>query len=213
MNNKLTAAMYLAAILPASSVLSAEATTRPNILLIIDDDMGFSDLGCYGSEIKTPNLDRLAANGLRFTQFYNCARCWPTRSSIMTGYYAPQTGADPNRGDGTYVPWTKTIPQMLKPLGYRTYQSGKWHVYATGCNSAHNGGFDRAYDSAQGWLLYTPFYHALDGKMLPRAKPEDGYFVDQAVGNYMIDFLSEHYAQHADQPFLPIWHSSARTIR
>jgi arylsulfatase len=119
----------------------------------------------------------------------------------MTGYYAPQTGSDPNRGEGTYVSWAKPIPQMLKPLGYRTYQSGKWHAYITGCHSAHAAGFDRAYDSAQGWLLYTPFYHALDGKMLPRAKPEDGYFVDQAVGNYMVDFLNEHYAQHADQPF------------
>ena len=175
--------------------------SRPNILLIIADDMGFSDLGCYGSEIKTPNLDRLAADGLRFTQFYNCARCWPTRSSIMTGYYAPQTGSDPNRGEGKYVKWTTVMPQMLKPLGYRTYHAGKWHVQATGCDSAHSGGFDRAYDNTQGWLYYTPFYHALDGKMLPRPKPEDGFFMDQAACNYMLGFLQDHYKQQDSQPF------------
>lgn len=186
----------------ACLTVRAESTPpRPNILLIIADDMGFSDLGCYGSEIKTPNLDRLAAEGLRFTQFYNCARCWPTRSSIMTGYYAPQTGSDPNRGTGKYVKWTTVMPQMLKPLGYRTYHSGKWHVNATGCDSAHSAGFDRAYDNTQGWLYYTPFYHALDGKMLPRPKPEDGYFMDKAICGYMLDFLGEHYTQHTNQPF------------
>jgi len=202
----------------------AAQAEKPNILLIIADDMGFSDLGCYGGEIKTPNLDRLAADGLRFTQFYNCARCWPTRSSIMTGYYAPQTGSDPNRETGNYVKWTTPLPRMLEPLGYRTYHAGKWHVQATGCDSAHAGGFDRAYDNTQGWLYYTPFYHALDGKMLPRPnhvstilftpdgktlpgqdvelhKLKDGYFMDQAACNYMLGFLKDHFTEHADQPF------------
>ncbi|MCF7818658.1 MAG: arylsulfatase [Kiritimatiellales bacterium] len=185
----------------AGAAQAADTKDRPNILLIIADDMGFSDLGCYGSEIKTPNLDRLAAEGERFTQFYNCARCWPTRSSLMTGYYAPQTGADPNLGHGHYVKWTTPVPKMLKPLGYRTYHAGKWHVQATDCNSAHDAGFDHAYDEAQGYRYFTPFYHALDGKMLPQPKPEDGYFMDKAIGNYMIDFLGEHFAEHSDQPF------------
>lgn len=177
------------------------AGSRPNILLVIADDMGFSDLGCYGGEIKTPNIDRLAEEGVRFTQFYNCARCWPTRSSIMTGYYAPQTGSDPNLRHGNYVKWTTPLPQLMNAAGYRTYHSGKWHVQATDCNSANSAGFDRAYDEAQGWLYYTPFYHALDGNMLPQPKPEDDYFMDKAVGNYMLEFLAEHYEQHADQPF------------
>src|SRR5688500_16027719 len=86
----------------AISVMSlgaAQATAaQPNILLILADDMGFSDLGCYGGEIATPNLDRLAANGLRFTQFYNTARCWPTRASLLTGYYAQQIRMDPPHG-------------------------------------------------------------------------------------------------------------------
>ncbi|QHI70376.1 arylsulfatase [Tichowtungia aerotolerans] len=177
------------------------AVGKPNILLVIADDMGFSDLGCYGGEIRTPNIDQLATEGVRFTQFYNCARCWPTRSSIMTGYYAVQTGADPNSGPGNYVKWTTPLPQLMNAAGYRTYHSGKWHVQATDCNSANSAGFDRAYDEAQGWLYYTPFYHALDGKMLPQPKPEDGYFMDRAIGNYMLEFLNEHYEQHADQPF------------
>src|SRR5476651_1563897 len=76
----------------ATSIRAAEATNRPNILLILADDLGWSDLGCYGGEIKTPNLDALAANGLRFTQFYNCTRCCPSRASLLTGLYPHQAG-------------------------------------------------------------------------------------------------------------------------
>src|SRR5689334_16716013 len=77
---------------PCAAVAAPAAETRPNILIILSDDMGFSDLGCYGSEIKTPNLDKLAAEGVRFTQFYNNARCCPTRASVMTGLYPHQAG-------------------------------------------------------------------------------------------------------------------------
>src|SRR6266536_1095297 len=73
---------------------AAPAAARPNVLIILADDMGFSDIGCYGSEIATPNIDALAKNGLRFTQFYNTARCWPTRAAIMTGYYAQEVRRD-----------------------------------------------------------------------------------------------------------------------
>src|SRR4051812_36918101 len=76
------------------------APAHPNILLILADDMGFSDAGCYGGDIETPNLDRLAANGLRFTQFYNTARCWPSRAAILTGYYAQQVHRDNLDGKG-----------------------------------------------------------------------------------------------------------------
>src|ERR671918_1911154 len=75
-------------------VVSAAAPTRPNFLVILADDLGFADLGCYGGEIATPNLDSLAAGGLRYTQFYNTARCWPTRVALLTGYYAQQVGFD-----------------------------------------------------------------------------------------------------------------------
>src|SRR5512139_835798 len=97
---------------------------RPNFLVIVADDMGFSDAGCYGGEIHTPNLDRLAAKGLRFTQFYSTARCWPSRAAILTGYYAQQVRRDafPD-GTGGGVggrrpPWAKLLPEMLQPLGY-----------------------------------------------------------------------------------------------
>jgi len=101
---------------PAASLAYAEsASLRPNFLIILADDMGFSDAGCYGGEIETPNLDRLAAGGLRFTQFYNTARCWPTRSSILTGYYAQQIRMDPPRG--RLPGWARVLPHYLKPLG------------------------------------------------------------------------------------------------
>ena len=117
---------------------SAGTTTRPNLLIILADDMGFSDPGCYGSEIHTPNLDHLAADGLRFTQFYNTARCWSSRSCILTGYYAQSIrrdafagnfGVNTGGGAGGIRPrWAELLPMFLRPLGYRSYHSGKWHV-------------------------------------------------------------------------------------
>src|SRR6266705_6662335 len=108
------------------SCVAATKSKRPNIVVILSDDMGFSDLGCYGSEIRTPNLDRLAANGLRFTQFYNTARCCPTRAALLTGYYPQQIRMDPPHG--RLPEWARLLPHYLKPLGYRSYHSGKWHV-------------------------------------------------------------------------------------
>jgi arylsulfatase A-like enzyme len=188
---------------PARSSESATppAAMPPNILVVITDDMGFSDIGSYGGEIETPNLDRLAAEGIRFTQAYNFGRCWPTRTALVTGYYPKQTGSDPNLGDGKHVKWTEPLPQVMRRLGYRTMHSGKWHVLADQCNSAHSAGFDRAYDFAQGYLYYTPKFHALDGKLLPRPTIEDDYFMDIAVTDYMLEFLREHDAEHGDQPF------------
>ncbi|MEA3225620.1 MAG: sulfatase-like hydrolase/transferase, partial [Planctomycetota bacterium] len=88
--------------------------------------MGFSDAGCYGGEIATPNIDKLAADGLRFTQCYSTGRCWPSRTSLLTGYYPQQVRMDPPRG--LLPAWTRVIPHYLKPLGYRCYHSGKWHL-------------------------------------------------------------------------------------
>ena len=116
---------------------------KPNIILILADDMGYSDVGCFGSEIETPNLDALAAGGIRFSQMYNGARCCPTRASLLTGLNPHQAGVGHmvnNRGVPGYEGYLNdscvTIAEALKPAGYRTYLSGKWHVGGGGVREA-----------------------------------------------------------------------------
>src|SRR5262245_25954720 len=113
MNHFLKALCALCAL--CGSVLHA-AAPRPNIVFILADDLGYSDLGCYGSEIQTPVLDQLAANGLRFSQFYNTGRCWPSRASLLTGYYAQQVNRDPG-GQNQRPKWAVLLPDLLKPAG------------------------------------------------------------------------------------------------
>ena len=142
----MNAAVVIATVLYGIAPPSAEKHSRPNIVVILADDLGFSDLGCYGGEIQTPNLDKLAAGGLRFTQFYNTARCWPSRAALLTGYYAQQVRRDtvpgvPSGSHGIRPRWAKLLPEMLRPLGYRSYHAGKWHV--DGMPLAN--GFDRSY--------------------------------------------------------------------
>src|SRR5436309_7642719 len=123
-----TAITALAAVLVEVEPSAAQppARSRPNIVVILADDLGYSDLGCYGGEIRTPNLDGLAAGGLRFTQFYNTARCWPSRASLLTGYYAQQVRRDtvpgvPSGARGTRPAWARLLPELLRPRGYRSY--------------------------------------------------------------------------------------------
>ncbi len=111
---------------------------RPNIVLIMADDLGFSDIGCYGGEIETPNLDYLAANGLRFRRFYNTSRCCPTRASLLTGLYNQQAGIGEMTTDrnlpgyrGFLTNNTVTIAEVLRTAGYHTAMTGKWHVSNT----------------------------------------------------------------------------------
>lgn len=183
---------------PAESAESQRVSARPNILFILADDMGFADAGCYGGEISTPNLDRLAANGLRFTQFYNTARCWPTRAALLTGYYPQQVRMDPPRG--RLPEWTRLLPHYLKPQGYRSYHSGKWHVNGAPKTLA-DGGFDRSYRLEDHDRNFYPTNHWLDDSRLPPVPRGSNYYTTVAIANFMIGCLKEHAGKFSNQPF------------
>jgi len=167
---------------------------KPNVVLILADDLGFSDIGCYGGEIATPNLDRLATGGVRLTQMYNTARCWPTRASLMTGYYAQQVNRDPAKQRPA---WAALLPDLLKPAGYRSYHSGKWHVDG----KVLAGGFDHSYSFDDHDRYFTPKHHLLDDVPLSPVKSGAGHYATTAIAQHAIDFLSGHAAEHRDQPF------------
>lgn len=170
--------------------------------MILADDLGFSDLGSYGGEIKTPHLDRLAANGLRFTQFYNTARCWLTRAALLTGYYAQQVRRDKlpgvsSGGRGKRPAWARLLPEMLKPLGYRSYHSGKWHV--DGMPIAN--GFDRSYYLRDQGRFFNPSTHYEDDAPLPPVEPGTDYYGTVAIADHAVKSLREHARTYADKPF------------
>jgi arylsulfatase len=182
----------------ALAASGAEPRPTPNILLVLADDMGFSDAGCYGSEIQTPNLDRLAAGGVRFTQFYNTARCWPTRSALMSGYYAQQIHMDPPRG--RLPAWTRLMPHYLKPLGYRCYHSGKWHVPGAPKVVA-DGGFDHSYCIEDHNRFFAPKKHTEDDRPLPPVEPGTNFYLTTFIADHAIKCLKQHAANFADRPF------------
>jgi arylsulfatase A-like enzyme len=182
--------------------------SKPNIVFILADDMGYSDLGCYGAEvIRTPNLDRLAEEGLRFTDFYNTGRCWPTRTSLLSGYYPHQVLSDPIDGvdyeQGSFTPVNTTwMPALLKQQGYRCYHSGKWHIFRRVPRyqemSFDEVGFDRSYRTQDGRHL-RPLVLLENGDTLPL--PGAGYEASRAIVDHAIKYLEEHAAQHAEMPF------------
>ncbi|MFM9079703.1 MAG: sulfatase-like hydrolase/transferase, partial [Opitutaceae bacterium] len=134
--------LFLAALTLVVVCHVGAADSRPNVIVILSDDVGYSDLGCFGGEVATPNLDALAAGGLRFTQFYNTARCCPTRASLLTGLYPHQAGVGYMTDRAAYSAnamineWyagdlradTATIAEVMRGAGYGTYAVGKWHV-------------------------------------------------------------------------------------
>ena len=176
---------------------------RPNIVLIMSDDMGFSDLGCYGGEIQTPNLDALAHDGLRFTQFYNTARCCPSRASLLTGLYSHQTGVGHMMEDrglqgyrGDLNCNCVTIADVLGASGYSTYMAGKWHVtpFKAPEGPKHNWplqrGFDRFFGTIHGGgSFYDPNSLTLDNTMIPSWQ---GFYYTDAISDYAVRFINEH---------------------
>lgn len=181
---------------------------RPNVVVILADDMGFSDIGCYGSEIATPNLDALAGSGLRFTHFRNTARCCPSRSSLLTGLYAHQAGVGlmvDDRGRPSYQGYLNdrcaTIAEVLRPAGYRTLMSGKWHVGEHRPHWPTDRGFDRYFGLISGACNYFRLdperQMALDDK--PWTPPADGFYMTDAIAEHATRMLGE--AGGGPQPF------------
>jgi len=196
-----------------------EAAPRPNVIIIMSDDMGFSDIACYGGEIQTPTLDRLAAGGLRFTQFYNTARCCPTRASLLTGLYPHQAGVGHMMNDRGYDGYrgdlnrnSMTIAEVLRPAGYSTYMAGKWHVAKATApdgpkdNWPRNRGFDRFYGTITGaGSFYDPWTLVRDDTMIspyadPEYRPERYYYTD-AISDHAARFVAEHHRDRGEQPF------------
>lgn len=188
-------------VLAVSSCLSvgsaASQVPRPNILLIVADDMGYSDIGCYGGEIETPNLDRMAAEGLRFSQFYNASVCGPTRASLKTGLYHHQVGV--HTWNGLRNDKCVNLGEALQLAGYRTMMVGKW----TDDRSASYEGFDRALCALaqKGPGNYFKNVNTADFFLdkEPFTPPEEGFYKTDAYTDYAIQFMEE--AATIDKPF------------
>jgi arylsulfatase A-like enzyme len=194
----------LAAVITAFSIAGCtpKEEKKPNVLIIMADDLGFSDLGCYGGEMKTPNLDQLAASGLRFTQFNNCGRCWPSRASLLTGFYPQQIGRDnapgiEGGGSGIRPDWAALLPKYLKDSGYRSYHSGKWHIDGMPIEN----GFDRSYYLSDQGRFFNPVTHYEDDTQLPPIERGTEYYGTIEIADKAIEYLKEHKIKYPDSPF------------
>jgi arylsulfatase A-like enzyme len=187
----------LLAVVVATPVAKA---APPNVVVILADDLGFSDLGCYGGEIDTPHLDRLAAGGLRYTQASNTARCWPTRAALLTGYYAQAIRRDALPGGeggakGSRPAWARLLPALLRPAGYRSYHSGKWHVDG----EPRSQGFARSLDVTKGDNNYFSAKGVVeDGRQVSAS---DEFYATTAIGDHAVQCLADHAREHAGTPF------------
>jgi len=187
---------------------------KPNIVLILNDDMGYSDIGCYGGEIDTPNLDRLAVNGLRFSQFYNTARCSPSRASLLTGLHPHQTGIGvltydfgPEGYAGDLNQRCVTIAEALKAAEYRTYMSGKWHVSSNLTKPTGSWPLQRGFDKFFGTIIGAGSFY--DPNTLTRgndnveqeASETDSFFYTDAISDQAAQYIRDHRAQDPGKPF------------
>ncbi len=187
---------------------------KPNIVLILNDDMGYSDIGCYGGEIDTPNLDWLARHGLRFSQFYNTARCSPSRASLLTGLHPHQTGIGvltydfgPEGYAGNLNRNCVTIAEALKANAYRTYMSGKWHIAGSLVKPTDTWPLSRGFDRFFGTIIGAGSFY--DPNTLTRgndnieheAKDDASFFYTDAISDQAVRYIQDHARDHAGEPF------------
>jgi len=185
-----------------STTRTRKTSRRPNVLFILADDMGYSDAECYGGEVRTPNLSSLAANGLRFTQHYSCGRCWPSRASLLTGYYAQHIRRDrlPGIKMGNRPAWAPLLPAMLKPCGCKSYHSGKWHIDGT----AEQGGFDHSWGTEKtgcDWNRYFDSQPWKEDDLQAPVKEGQPYYSTIAIADHAIACLKLHERNCPDTPF------------
>lgn len=208
--NRIAVALFLCLIVGAGL---AQADDRPNVVVVLVDDMGFSDIGCYGSEIPTPNLDALASGGLRFRQFYNTGRCCPTRAALLTGLYSHQAGIGHMTGDykvpgyrGVLNDQCVTLGQAASSAAYLSAVTGKWHVgHREPANLPIARGFDRFYGVPEGGGFY---FQVKQGRTIqlneevihsPEKQLPDGWYSSDAWTDNGLKFVDEAIA--ADKPF------------
>lgn len=200
-------------LLMLASVQNVSAQNQPNIILILADDMGYSDIGSYGGEVETPNLDRLAKGGVRYKQFYNAARCCPTRAALMTGLYPHQAGmgwmAAANLGTPAYQDdlnkESVTIAEVLKTAGYSTMMTGKWHLTnerkidgKVTDSWPHQRGFERYFGIVPGGANY--FTPTLYSNNTTYKAPQD-FYLTHAISDTSVRYIREHRAARKDKPF------------
>jgi arylsulfatase A-like enzyme len=198
--------VWITVTLTAENLCRADAADaevrRPNVVFILADDLGWSDLGCYGGEIATPHLDQLAENGLRYTHFYSTARCWPSRAALLAGYYAQQVRRDTvpgirSGGAGVRPEWAPLLPAMLKQRGYRSYHSGKWHMDGRPLET----GFDRSYWLQDQGRFFNPRVHYRDDEPLDPVPLGTDFYGTIAIADHAIACLKEHAERFGDRPF------------
>ncbi len=204
--------VLLALSCPAFLAVDVPPPQRPNIIIMLVDDMGFSDLGCYGSEIPTPHIDKLAAGGVRFTQFYNTGRCCPTRASLLTGLYPHQAGVGHMTKDqevpgyrGALSDTCVTVAEVARSAGYFTAMTGKWHVGQNNGVVPWERGFDRSLSAPAGGFYFEDGDRSklfLDGKRLAGDDPKlpKGWYSTDLWTDFGLSFIDE--ARAAKKPFL-----------
>ena len=198
------------AVLSVSVALGVEATERPNIVLILADDLGYSDLGCFGSEIETPRLDQLSTQGIRMTQLYNAARCCSTRASLLTGLYPHQAGVGAMSVDnqkpgyrGFLTDRAVCVASLLKQTGYQTFMTGKWHLRGKGNQECipTNHGFDEFFGHFKAYASYyrSDLFERLPAERRKRNYKPNEFYATDAITDHAVEFIET--SQKTENPF------------